>query len=67
MRWECSECGCRVGDAGRPERCPGCGIAGSMVRAETNDVENEPGSGGFSLAWLELGMNGGHERAAPEP
>lgn len=57
MRWECSECGCRLERPRAPAVCRFCGTAGAVfVRAEDSlegDVESET----LHEAWLRRGLD----------
>jgi len=52
MRWECSECGCRVERPRPPTVCRSCGTAGAIfVEAETS-LEQDLDAESLYESWL---------------
>lgn len=54
--WECGECGATLRHAGRPKRCPVCGIAGGSYVELTPDSERGADAGMLRREWFEAGF-----------
>jgi hypothetical protein len=56
MRWECSECGCRLERHRPPAVCRSCGTAGALfVEAETG-LEDDADAESLYESWIQRGM-----------
>ena len=64
MRWECTECGCRVERPRPPVVCRSCGTAGSIFVEADGGIEMDMDADSLFDSWLYQGMEPGFPRRA---
>ena len=55
MRWECSECGCRLERPRPPAVCRVCGTAGAIFVEAERSLEDDLDAETFYEAWFDRG------------
>lgn len=56
MRWECSECGCRLERPRSPTVCRFCGTAGVVFIRVDRSLEDDENAESFYEAWMYRGL-----------
>ena len=56
MRWECSECGCRVERPRPPAKCRECGTAGAVFVEAESSIEADLEAETVFESWLHRGF-----------
>lgn len=57
MRWECTECGCRIERPRPPAVCRSCGTAGAIFVEADTGIEADLEAETMFDSWLLHGMN----------
>ena len=56
MRWECSECGCRLERPRPPAVCRSCGTAGAIFVEAEAALEDDAEAESLFDAWIHRGL-----------
>lgn len=62
MRWECSECGCRLERPRPPAVCRFCGTAGAIFVEAEPGLEDDAEAESLYDLWIHTGMEMEHAR-----
>jgi hypothetical protein len=57
MRWECTECGCRLERPRPPAVCRSCGTAGAVFVEADGGIEEDMEADSMFDSWLLHGMD----------